>query len=70
MAMTLRLSTVQTEALRVQAHVERTSMQEVAKRAINEYLAAHARSAPLELVLDAELDRYAGALRELARWPD
>ncbi|SDN81716.1 hypothetical protein SAMN05660199_00749 [Klenkia soli] len=70
MAMTLRLTPVQTEGLRVQARVERTSMQEVAKRAIEEYLVTHARFAPLDLVLDVELERYAGALEVLSRWTD
>ena len=70
MAMTLRLSAAQTEGLRVQAGVEHASMQEVAKRAVDEYLAAHARFAPLDLVLDVELERYAGALEVLARWTD
>ena len=68
--MTLRLTPWQTEALRRQARVQETSMQEVAKRAIDEYLAAHARTAPLDLVLDVELGRYAAAMQELARWTD
>lgn len=70
MAMTLRLSPAQTEGLRVQAGIERASMQEVAKRAIDEYLLAHARFAPLDLVLDLELERFGRALGELARWTD
>ncbi|WP_242658169.1 hypothetical protein [Klenkia brasiliensis] len=69
-AMTLRLSAAQSEALRIQARAEGVSMQDVAKRAVAEYLAGHGRTTPLELVLDAELDRYADALRELARWTD
>ncbi len=68
--MTLRLSAAQTEALRIQARAEGASMQDVAKRAIAEYLDAHGRTTPLDLVLDAELDRYAGALAELATWKD
>lgn len=70
MAMTLRLSGAQTEALRAQARAERASMQEVAKRAIDEYLDAHARATPLDLVLDVELQRYAAALEALSRWTD
>ena len=68
--MTLRLTPGQTEALRRQARVEQMSMQDVAKRAIEEYLTAHARRAPLDLVLDVELGRYASAMEELARWTD
>lgn len=70
MAMTLRLSTAQTGALRAQARAEHTSMQDVAKRAIDEYLAQHGRATPLDLVLDVELDRYAAAIEGLARWTD
>lgn len=68
--MTLRLSTAQTEALRSRARVEHASMQEVAKRAVDEYLALHGRATPLDLVLDAELDRYAAAIEGLSRWTD
>ncbi|GAA4332925.1 hypothetical protein [Klenkia terrae] len=70
MAMTLRLTPGQVEALRRQARVEHASMQEVAKRALEEYLAAHARRTPLDVVLDVELDRYAAAIEELSRWTD
>jgi hypothetical protein len=70
MAMTLRLSSAQTEALRAQARAEGASMQEVAKRAIDEYLDVHARATPLDLVLDVELERYASALEALSRWTD
>jgi hypothetical protein len=70
MAMTLRLSAAQTEALRVQARSEHASMQDVAKRALAEYLEVHARATPLDLVLDAELVRYAPALEALSRWTD
>jgi len=70
MAMTLRLSAAQSEALRIQARVEGASMQDVAKRAVSEYLDHHGRTTPLDVVLDIELDRYGDALRELARWTD
>ncbi|SCX43891.1 hypothetical protein SAMN03159343_1315 [Klenkia marina] len=70
MAMTLRLSGAQTEALRAQARVERVSMQEVAKRAVDEYLDLHVRATPLDLVLDVELERYGAALGALLRWRD
>jgi hypothetical protein len=68
--MTLRLSAAQTEALRIQARAEGVSMQDVAKRAVSEYLSHHGRTTPLEVVLDTELARYADALTELARWTD
>ncbi|GHE09136.1 CopG family transcriptional regulator [Klenkia taihuensis] len=70
MAMTLRLSAAQSEALRIQARAEGASMQDVAKRAVSEYLDHHGRTTPLDLVLDTEIPRYADALAELARWTD
>ncbi|MCO7221094.1 hypothetical protein [Klenkia sp. PcliD-1-E] len=70
MAMTLRLSAAQNEALRLQARTEHVSMQDVVKRAVSEYLDHHGRTTPLELVLDAEVARYGTALAELARWTD
>ena len=70
MAMTLRLTPGQVEALRRQARVEHASMQEVATRALEVSLAAHARRTPLDVVLDVELDRYAAAIEELSRWTD
>ncbi|QNG36648.1 hypothetical protein F1C76_08620 [Geodermatophilaceae bacterium NBWT11] len=68
--MTLRLTAAQTEALRRRARAEHVSMQDVAKRALEDYLALHDEATPLDLVLDTELDRHGAALRELARWRD
>jgi hypothetical protein len=68
--MTLRLSAAETEALRLRARLERTSMQELAKRALGIYLDAHSCRSPLDAVLDEELDRYAGAVQALRRWRD
>jgi hypothetical protein len=68
--MTLRLTAAETEALRRRALAEGASMQEVAKRALREYLSAHDPLIPLDVLLDVELARYAGALDELARWRD
>jgi hypothetical protein len=68
MAMTLRLSTTQTEALRERALAERTSMQDVAKRALDAYLDPGGRAAPLTAVIEQELARYAGALDRLGQW--
>ena len=70
MAMTLRLTTSETEALRRRARAERRSMQEIAKRALDEYMDAHDPTAPLDVLLDRQLTRYAGALEELGRWRD
>ena len=44
MAMTLRLADDETEALRRRAELERRSMQEVARRAIREYVENHSRA--------------------------
>lgn len=66
MAMTLRLSDAQTEALRARADFEGRSMQEVAKSAIDEYVETHSRSDLIDRVLDRELPRYAEAMRRLA----
>jgi predicted transcriptional regulator len=65
MAMTLRLTDDETEALRRQAEVEGRSMQDVARQAVRAYVETHVRTALLDRVLDAELPRYAEALRRL-----
>lgn len=66
MAMTLRLSDAQAEALRARAEFEGRSMQEVAKSAIDEYVETHSRIDLIDRVLDQELPRYAEAMRRLA----
>lgn len=66
MAMTLRLSEAQAEALRARAEFEGRSMQEVAKTDIDEYVETHSRSDLIDRVLDQELPRYAEAMRRLA----
>ena len=66
MAMTLRLSEAQAEALRARAEFEGRSMQEVAKSAIDEYVESHSRIDLIDRVLDHELPRYAEAMRRLA----
>ena len=58
MAMTLRLSDEQTEALRKRAELEGRSMQQVALNAIEEYLARHGA--------DEEVRRLGAKSRE--RW--
>jgi predicted transcriptional regulator len=65
MAMTLRLTADETEALRQRAHLERRSMQEVARQAIREYVEVHSRADLLDRVLEQEIPRYSEALRRL-----
>ena len=65
MAMTLRLTDEETEALRSRSEFEARSMQDVARQAIREYVENHSRADLLDQVLDAELPRYAEALRRL-----
>ena len=67
MAMTLRLTEQDTEALRQRAERESRSMQEVAQRAIRRYIEDESRGELLDEVLDAELPRYAEALERLGR---
>ena len=67
MAMTLRLSDDEAEALRRRAELEHRSMQEVARQAIREYVENHSRAELLDQALDKELPRYADALERLAR---
>ena len=70
MAMTLRLSPDQTDALRRRALADQTSMQAVVHRALEDYLRAAEPEVPLEVLLDQEATRFAGAVEDLARWPD
>jgi Ribbon-helix-helix protein, copG family len=65
MAMTLRLTEAETEALRLRAEREGRSMQEVARAAVREYVDRTSRRELLDQVLDSELPRYAEALRRL-----
>lgn len=67
MAMTLRLSHDEAEALRLRAEHETRSMQEVARQAIREYIETHSRAELLDRVLDEELPRYAEALERLGQ---
>ncbi|HEY9377915.1 MAG TPA: ribbon-helix-helix protein, CopG family [Jiangellaceae bacterium] len=67
MAMTLRLTDAEAEALRERADAEGRSMQEVARAAVREYVESHSRAELLDRVLDDELPRYAEALRRLAQ---
>lgn len=65
MAMTLRLSDDETEALRARAQREGRSMQEIARAALRDYIDRASRRELLDRVLDEELPRYAEALRRL-----
>ncbi len=67
MAMTLRLSDDEHEALRLQAEREQRSMQEVAREAVRNYVEAHSKRALIDRVLDDELTRYADALERLGK---
>jgi predicted transcriptional regulator len=67
MAMTLRLTDGEADALRKMAEHEGRPMQEVARQAIREYVEGHSRAELLDRVLDAELPRYAEALERLAQ---
>jgi len=68
--MTLRLTPAQAEALRRRAVAEGASMQDVARRAVDAYIRAHEPEVPIAMVIDAELDRFAGAVERLSRWQD
>jgi predicted transcriptional regulator len=65
MAMTLRLTDDEADALRRQAELESRSMQDVAREAVREYVDRHSRQELLSRVLDEEIPRYAEALRRL-----
>jgi plasmid stability protein len=65
MAMTLRLTDDETEALRERAAREGRSMQDVARTAVREYIDRTSRRELLDQVLDEQLPRYAEALRRL-----
>jgi hypothetical protein len=65
MAMTLRLTDDETDALRRRAHLEGRSMQDVARTAVRDYIRRTSERELLDDVLDSELPRYAEALRRL-----
>lgn len=64
-AMTLRLTDDETDALRRRAQREGRSMQDVARAAVRDYIQRTSQRELLDDVLDAELPRYAEALRRL-----
>ena len=65
MAMTLRLTDDETNALRLRATREGRSMQDVARTAVREYIDRTSRRELLDVILDREFPRYAEALRRL-----
>ena len=65
MAMTLRLTDDERDALRVRAQREGRSMQDVARTAVRDYIDRMSRQELLDEVLDTELPRFAEALRRL-----
>jgi predicted transcriptional regulator len=67
MAMTLRLTDDEADALRRRADQEGRSMQDVARQAVREYVETHSRAELLDRVLDSELPRYAEALERLGQ---
>jgi len=67
MAMTLRLTKDETDALRRRSDLEARSMQDVARQAIREYVENHSRAELFDQVLDQELPKYAEALERLGR---
>ena len=67
MAMTLRLDDQETDALRARAEIEHSSMQDVVRRALAEYIESHSRRELLDRVLDSELPRYSEALERLGQ---
>ncbi|MEA2234864.1 MAG: hypothetical protein QOD83_4680 [Solirubrobacteraceae bacterium] len=64
-AMTLRLTDDETDALRRRARREGRSMQDVAREAVREYIERSSTRELLDEVLDEELPRYAEALTRL-----
>lgn len=65
MAITLRLTEAETEALRSRAEREGRSMQEVAREAVRDYVERTSKRDLIERALDEEIPRYAEALRRL-----
>lgn len=65
MAMTLRLSDDEAQALRRRAEREGRSMQEVARTAVRDYIDRASRRELVDRVLDEELPSYAEALERL-----
>jgi hypothetical protein len=65
MAMTLRLTDAETDALRAQAEVEGRSMQDVARAALREYVSRRGNAKLVDEELQYVVTRYAEALQRL-----
>ena len=65
MAMTLRLTDEETDALRAQAAKEDRSMQDVARAAIRQYVARQGHEGLVDDELKYVVEKYAVALRRL-----
>jgi len=65
MAMTLRLTDEDTEKLRARAAADGTSMQEVAVRALRDYLDGRTRASLIDEALRDTVERYSDTLRRL-----
>ena len=67
MAMTLRLTAEEQERLKDQAAVEGVSMQDVARRAIRDYVARSDHRSRVSVAADLIMDVHADALDRLGR---
>ncbi|MDQ2881571.1 MAG: hypothetical protein M3Y48_10155 [Actinomycetota bacterium] len=65
MAMTLRLTDEETQALRTQAEIERRSMQDVARAAVREYVQRRHAAGQVDEALGVLIPRYSGLLDRL-----
>lgn len=65
MAMTLRLTDEESEALRAEAEREGRSMQDVARAAVREYVARRGHTRLVDDELQHVVTRYSDALRRL-----
>ena len=67
MAITLRLTDNELDALRKRAELEGRSMDEVARQAIRNYIETTSRAELLDQVLDEDLPRFREALDRLGQ---
>jgi predicted transcriptional regulator len=67
MAMTLRLSEDEQEALRERAHHEKISMQEAARRAVRDYIARGEHRERVSAAARRVIEAHADALERLGR---
>ena len=67
MAMTLRLTDEEKNALRARAEVEGISMQEAARRAVREYVARSAHRDRVDAAAGRVFERHADAIERLGQ---